>query len=721
MSYDKKEMPRRTIQGLLDEKIAYSLREIRDGVVNSGAELEAKLHGRVGWFVNDTLKRLEQHKVRIAFVGQVKAGKSSVINAFMKRPDFLPTDINPSTAVITKIHFGSNEHPANTALFHFFTEQEWDGLFGQLEPRDTNQFTLRSLPNARRTLDVLKQRARDRLGPDYAQFMGRHHLFSAVTPEIMESYVSTGQFSNKDLTLQQKLFSDVTRMAEVFLDENPIFYPSVLIDTPGVNDLFFVRDEITRANLADADVYVLVLTAQQPLSRSDIALLRLLRGLKRDRIIAVINRIDTLTDIETEGSRLKEYVSVTLKRELPHANIPVILTSALWANSALRESPFAIEGLINREFINYASYCGAGDLLTGSHGCDPAEVVSRYGKALFTASGMESLADRINRLIATSIVEEQLLPGSSTLAAISHNSATATRYGMQNLVPNLNATRKGASHSQSLKESALESTERLEKFVNEFEQLLWQLQKNWKIYAEAEIRRLEAYLTDAVERFSNAQAYLLFQDAKHSSFQADLFENTLIFRSDLAELISRHYNDVCRDLFEKQRDGESEIRRVTKKIMPTIDSIMQFGMRPSKSSPVYVIPLAKATVFEVDDFWQHEILSSADPFQKKSDDLKSVIFSAFRPIIKEIVDSANLGLELTIDEIVRHLRVFVVSSLFPVLKQLQQFEDLDKTKPDEIQRAEFLRTFVDDNKKAVEFFENKHKEIIDLKKMCFAV
>jgi len=46
----------------------------------------------------------------------------------MKRPDFLPTDVNPSTAVITKVYFGSLGHPANTALFHFFTEQEWEEL-----------------------------------------------------------------------------------------------------------------------------------------------------------------------------------------------------------------------------------------------------------------------------------------------------------------------------------------------------------------------------------------------------------------------------------------------------------------------------------------------------------------------------------------------------------------------------------------------------------------
>ena len=399
---------RENARSLLNKKTASGLREIRDAIVRSGALVDEKLHERLGWFLNDTLKRLEQHKARIAFIGQVKAGKSSILNALMKRPDFLPTDVNPSTAVITKIYFGSSEYPPNTALFHFFTEQEWEGLFATQETRDSNQSVLMSLPATRRSLEALRQRAEERLGPEYVNLIGRHHLFNSVTPEIMQSYVSTGDFSTKT-AFHANLFSDVTRMAEIFLDENPIYYPSVLIDTPGVNDLFFVRDEITRANLADADVYILVLTAHEPLSRSDISLLRLLRGLRRDRVIAVINQIDTLSDIATEGPRLRDHVVQALKRELPYADIPVILASALWANAALKKSPFAIEGLITRNFINYAAIRGVGDLISASPGRDPDVILSRYAEALYTCSGIPELADSVNRLVASSIVEEQLL------------------------------------------------------------------------------------------------------------------------------------------------------------------------------------------------------------------------------------------------------------------------------------------------------------------------
>ena len=49
-------------------------------------------------------------------------------------------------------------------------------------------------------------------------------------------------------------FSDITKCADIFLDLGAFSFPTVLIDTPGVNDPFLVRDEITRQNLELADI-----------------------------------------------------------------------------------------------------------------------------------------------------------------------------------------------------------------------------------------------------------------------------------------------------------------------------------------------------------------------------------------------------------------------------------------------------------------------------------
>jgi hypothetical protein len=201
-------------QNPLNLRASEKLRETKTRLLRAGNELEGELHGKVAWFVNDTLKELEGHMARIAVVGQMKAGKSSTINAFIQRPNFLPTDVNPSTAVITKIFFGSPGQSDNTALFHFFTEREWDELFSAsgTEERKPDIF---SLPSTRRSLDLLRDRATKRLGPNYSQVLGKHHLFSAVTPKLLEQYVSTGDYNRPQHATSERIYSDVTKMAEL--------------------------------------------------------------------------------------------------------------------------------------------------------------------------------------------------------------------------------------------------------------------------------------------------------------------------------------------------------------------------------------------------------------------------------------------------------------------------------------------------------------------------
>jgi ethanolamine utilization protein EutP (predicted NTPase) len=719
LSAGLKFIPENSTRSLLNKQTASSLSKIRDALVGSGALLNDTLHERVAWLINDTLKRLEQNKARIAFIGQVKAGKSSVINALMKRPDFLPTDVNPSTAVITKVYFGSADHPANTALFHFFTEQEWEQLFAAAELSDANEMNFAPVSATRQSLESLRRRAEKRLGPQYAELIGKHHLFSAVTPEIMQSYVSTGDFSNKS-AIQGHIFSDVTRMAEIFLDDNPIYYPSVLIDTPGVNDLFFVRDEITRANLADADVYVLVLTAHEPLSRSDISLLRLLRGLGRSRIIAVINRIDTLSDIASRGPNLREQVVHALKRELPFADIPVILVSSLWANAALRESPFAIEGLITPGFIDYALSRGARNLVVSGQGRDPEEVLSCYVEALYSCSGIPDLADSINRMVATSVVEEQLHPGSSTLAAICHNSSVAGHYCMTTLGS------KGESSQQpprkeKVKETALQRLGHLNLLVDNIDGQLRQFRRDWKLFCEAELLNSQRYLQYAVEQFAGAQAFNLFKREKYSSYRLDLFESTLIFRSDLVDMICNNYDALCHLLFDKQREGEGSIRTYTLKLVPDLDNILHFGMISTRPNPIYLMPLAKATIFEMDDFWQQEMMNSTKPYEKKVRDLELIMMSEFDPMIKEIMQAAAAGLELTIDEIIRNLTIFIFSTIYPIVQFANEVENLCNSECAYDELARSLNELADRTGKAIELFEQQQDSIAQLKKTMFTI
>src|SRR5262249_16660962 len=131
---------------------------------------------------------------------------------------------------------------------------------------------------------------------------------------------------------RRRLYSDITRAADLYLSDGPFAFPITLIDTPGTNDPFLVRDEITRRSLENTDLYVFVISALQPLSSADVAMLRLLNGLHKDRIIVFINRADQLPNPKADALVIKAAVEQRLKTEFPALTIPVIWGSARLAN-----------------------------------------------------------------------------------------------------------------------------------------------------------------------------------------------------------------------------------------------------------------------------------------------------------------------------------------------------------------------------------------------------
>src|SRR5262249_46467983 len=121
--------------------------------------------------------------------------------------------------------------------------------------------------------------------------------------------------------------------------------PTILIDTPGLNDPTFIRVNTTQSILEYADAYIVILTASQPLSLTDIILLRQLRGLEKRRFLVFINRVDELPGGRSDIETVENHVRARLRSEFPGASIPVISGSALWANVANDGSPERVREL----------------------------------------------------------------------------------------------------------------------------------------------------------------------------------------------------------------------------------------------------------------------------------------------------------------------------------------------------------------------------------------
>src|SRR5690606_35832892 len=103
-----------------------------------------------------------------------------------------------------------------------------------------------------------------------------------------------------------------------------------------------------------ADIYIVVLTARQALSSADVALLRILRGLHKERITVFINRIDELGDLVQDVPAIVKHVQAGLRREFPSTEIPVVAGSALWAEAAIRASEEETQRVLTPKVEAYA-------------------------------------------------------------------------------------------------------------------------------------------------------------------------------------------------------------------------------------------------------------------------------------------------------------------------------------------------------------------------------
>jgi GTP-binding protein EngB required for normal cell division len=657
---------------LIDVQITSRLGDVKRRGIDLGEELQATLHSRLGRFVSSILTDIESHSCRIAVIGQIKAGKSSLINALIRRPDLLPTDINPSTAVITQLYFGQPAERNNTALFEFFGEQEWDRIMsgGRAGALTVEREAAIGSEQLNQSLEELQSRAKDRLGSNYGTLLGKHHLFSSVTSGLLERYVSAGDNAPSVVNGSDpdgdtnRHYSDITKKAEVFLEGQPLGYPAVIIDTPGVNDPFLVRDEITHGNLGDADIYLVVLTAQQPLSKSDLALLRMLKGLQKDRIIAVVNRIDLIDMDAGEAEQLAAHVRNSLSHEFPHADIPVILASAQWAQNALRGDPDILRRTLKSSFATYASdMADAGEPGFAAPRDDWSD--SEIAEMLYRASGVPAVLAGISRLIGHSVTAERLLPLASTLGAISDNTVVSIRYSIKSL------NDASAASERWTRGKVSENLAQLEKLLSEVETTLANCKDDFRRLTAEEIGRLRRFMMYTVDKFAEEQRVNLLRTGSYAAFREQFQDQSFQLRSQLAEDFYKYITEISKQFLTRQQEAEAALRQAVKTALPDFDDILHFGVQSGNLPPPSIMPLSKVTRVDMDSFWDtHKRMETVDAGEASR--FKEIVATAFGELIAELFDLTETMQSGHVSHALRRLRFLSYSAIYPIAQQLQE-------------------------------------------------
>ena len=411
-------------------KIGEDLRTKADAVRGRGEALALLTDARVAGYISGALADLDRQFCRVAFIGQMNSGKSSLINVLTQRPDFLPTDINPWTTVVTNLHFGAPSAQTKGVVFKFFDWDEW-GRLAEGSPR-IKELTRLLMPDFdwesfAEQVDALRGRAREQLGVRFEELAGKSHQFSDVTRDLLERYICAGSPFNYDADGSRAgEYSSITKVADIYFDLECFNFPTTLVDTPGVNDPFLVRDEITRQNLELADIYVVVLTARQPLSQADLNLLRLLRGLNKERIVIFVNKIDEVDGIADHAAEVIARIRTLLAKELDYANVPIILGSASWAKAALSGGEHEIEGALAAS----QSFAGSGGIFNPAESfwLDNSSQREVNANELLTRSGVPNLAAALSDLMLSGSIPSAMKGIEALLTTIAKNAeAVAAR------------------------------------------------------------------------------------------------------------------------------------------------------------------------------------------------------------------------------------------------------------------------------------------------------
>lgn len=474
--------------------IGVDLHNVIEALSHCGRDVQSIADPALTAPIGQVVERIGAVSCRIAVVGQVKAGKSSFINAIIQRGDLLPTHVNPWTAVATKLHFGMPGKPIAGCDFSFFTPKEWAdlGLKAGGEGRDTFEDGF----------EEMKQRAEIRLGEQFHHLLGKNHFYQSVQAAVLQNYLCAGPPVHEvSREIKPGRYADITKSANVYFPLPPLAVPAILIDTPGTNDATHLRHRITREIIEGADIYIVVLTARQQLTSSDLGLLKVLQALDKKRIIVFVNRIDELNERAGDTDLIVNRVRDELGKLFGDVPIPIVAGSAKWAALAggegdveqLRQeaATAAFMAVAARRALNVPARDGAGGDPAALRDCfRAASGIDSIGKllSLFMLSGFVTNHARgvVEALLsAAKLSAHEALRTLKATAQPFQNAAVAARQGSYvRMAPNRAEINTLLSQVEAIVQSARKDA--WPTIMTEIRQVETQLENDIRLFAEPE-------------------------------------------------------------------------------------------------------------------------------------------------------------------------------------------------------------------------------------------
>ena len=493
------------------------------------------------------VKKLEQQLddmvPSITMIGQVKAGKTSLVNAMIGRPDFLPADVNPWTSVVTSLHLNTaRDEGAPTATFQLFKQDEWDNLVengGRLGELSKRANADDELEKVHQQIAEMREKTRRRLGRKFELLLGQKHDFDTINEDLIQRYVCMGDdIEGLDgEEIQQGRFADITKSADIYLEAPRLPLPLCIRDTPGVNDTFLMREQITINALRSSRMCLVVLSAHQALTTTDMAMIRMISNVKSRDLVIFVNRIDELGDPVNQVSEIHDSIRETLAKHNGPKDVEIVFGSAYWANRALDGG---LESIVDDSAEAMMKWAEA-KLGAEMEGLSPEEMVWRM-------SGLPELFTTLGNRIASGVANEtmghiraQALNMASGLQVSSNMVSIKMNGGVIPPVSRVALEKRLAGIEQAGMKAL---NERLEAMASQFSDRIDQSRKRFLDRAlEALLQHLETHGDNKVWQYSADGLRVLLRSSFLVLSRKYATECEAIFQ-DMADRLAQTYRDV---------------------------------------------------------------------------------------------------------------------------------------------------------------------------------
>jgi hypothetical protein len=397
---------------------------------------------------------------------------------------------------------------------------------------------------------------------------------------------------------------------------------------------------------------VFVVSALQPLSAGDIAMLRLLNGLYKDRIVVFINRIDQLPNPASDAAAVRAIIDKRLRVEFPALQIPIVCGSARLASLRLesdradRAVRHPSRAIAVRNATLQAMLEAPGDRLSDERPRAPT---------IHMSSGVSEVSAAITKLMCTSGIAMLLRQIAVCLAELVRTSEVTNRAELESIDALVEARHQ---ESAALRRRIEQEQASLASFGERADQLQASLQE-----VEAHFKELVASVTEVL-RHRLGDLVREFAEKESGALRAALQERPrqAVWRCDIMPLrheLEAAYLAACEqataDLDRIEQFLYPQLKRIVASLLPAYNgSLLEVPAWPQGVMPS-VTALGDKVTMDLGTSWWSRWFAGRRAAEERAVHLRYLIEEDFLKIGDELVEEAEAYLCERVDYVMRRV------------------------------------------------------------------